>query len=215
MRKKIKCLTLAMVLVVSFYSFAFADVDTTYVSIQEYENSLKDAYAQYGIEFCVLDSNGNTTMPRTVLNTELEKVEKVAKSFKITNIQVVQDNTVVNSVTPLSMFYDKTVHSNWLIQNLYGHAGMRSEANVTINGSNDNIVAVNSKDTYQKGAFINFDEWTTTSMTVTKNLPKNGSIRIVVSGRATFSYADPITGIKTGYTATISGRILTVDCINF
>lgn len=215
MKKIIRCLTLAMVLIVSCYSFAFADVDTSYVSIQEYENSLKAAYAQYGIEFSVLDSNGNVTVPRTILNTDLAKVEKVAKSFKITDIKVVQDNTAANSIMPLSMFYNKTVYKDWTIFNAYGSATMRSEANVTIDGSNSNIAAVNSKSTYQLGTFVNFDSWTTTNMTVTKNSPSTGSIKMVVSGRATFSYADPLTGIKTGYTATVSGKTLTVNCITF
>lgn len=36
---------------------------------------------------------------------------------------------------------------------------MRSQANVTIDGSNSNIAAVNSKSTYQRGTFVNFDSW--------------------------------------------------------
>ena len=66
-----------MVLVLSCSSLAFAAEDTNVVSIQDYENTLKAAYAQYGMEFDVLDSNGNATVTRDMLNKDLAKVEKV------------------------------------------------------------------------------------------------------------------------------------------
>ena len=210
-------LVITLFTITLFSSFAYANEITKHISIKEYERILKAEYAKYGVEMKVLDYDENKNITRDVLNDELAKVEYIANSFKVTDVY---NNEPINFsissldvIAPLGIFYNKTVFANWIISNAYGNANMRSEANVTIDGGNSNIVSINSKSTYQVGSFINFDNWTTTSMVVTPNSPSTGYIKMDISGRATFSYADPYTGIKTGYTSLVNHKILQVNCI--
>ena len=217
MKNKLFIVTLLLCFIFCNLTTVFAAADTNVISIQEYTETLQNAYAKYNVEFEVLDCGDNVVITRDILNRDLRNVDKVAKSFKVVDLEVTVEDaspnfTDANFIVPLSMFYNKTVYVDWVIWSVYGNAGMRSKANVTIDGGNSQIAAVNSYSTYQYGVFINFDKWTTTSMSVTKNSPSAGYIKMVVKGKVTFSYADPVTGIKTGYTSTVS-KTLQTNCI--
>ena len=210
MKRFVKFVSLITMVVMAFSSVAFAAEDV--VTIEEYERALAAEYAKYGVEFKVLDYDDDITLTRDTLNNQLAKVEQVANSFKI--IEVTDDinsSLATQNISPLAMYYDKDVYKDWTVSNAYGSATMRSEANVTMNGSNNEVISINSYETYQHGTFVNFDDWQTTSMTVKKNSTK-GYIDMTIKGRVTFSYADPYTGIKTGYTSNVSKTLTAVKC---
>lgn len=102
------------------------------------------------------------------------------------------------------MYYDAVAGGLWKASDSYGWAYIQSEANVTVNGSNGDIVSVNSSSSYQLGGYLNFDGWTTTDMRVFKNQPSAGYVTMNVTGRLATSYTDTFTGMKHGYTSTVS-----------
>jgi hypothetical protein len=76
-------------------------------------------------------------------------------------------------------------------------ATIRGEVNLTYNGSNMDIVSVNSKKAYQYGSSLNFDNWKTSNITVTTS---NNYFAVNIKGSLTFSYTDPLTGLKASHT---------------
>lgn len=105
----------------------------------------------------------------------------------------------------------QNVYGNMYISNVYGSAYFKVKANVTVNVQNSIVMSVNSTEVYQEGAFMNYQGWVTTGISSTLNSPSIGFITVNVTGRATFSYADPITGITTGYTSKESKNVI-INC---
>ena len=104
-----------------------------------------------------------------------------------------------------------TRYGSATITNFYGRADMSVQANVVSDAQSGRIMYVNYIDAYQYGAFLNFPNWTTTSISKVLNYPSEGYLYVTVSGRATWAYSDPVTGITTGQTANTTFYV-TIDC---
>lgn len=194
----------------------------TAVSIEEYEYALSEAYAAYGIGFEVLDYDSDIEITEAMLDSELEKVEANVNSMTITISNEVPANFGFESPVhrrahgiTRAMPVRTTAYGFISLSSNYGGCVLRSEADVTIDVQNSYISNVHSYSTYQTGAFVNFDDWTTTSMSVSANNPSYGYLKMTVSGRARFSYADPLSGVTTGYTQTVTNRVVNVDVGDF
>lgn len=197
--KKIISMILSLTLLFCLSSTAFAAGGET-ITIEEYETALKEEYEKYGVEVEILDYDENIELTREMLNTALNGVTAFVNSIEISDA----GTHVEIGISPFSMPVTKTVYRYWTYAYIYGSADMRTQVTGTVDAQNSHMILVSSHSTYQCGAFVNFSSWTTTSETVSLNVPSEGYVRVNVNGRITFSYADPLTGITTGYTYGVS-----------
>ncbi len=84
---------------------------------------------------------------------------------------------------------------------------MAIRANITTNLANGLVMSVNSTSVYQCGLFVSFVSWEPTGVSSIRNSPKNGYVTFTITGLATFSYADPVTSITTGYTSHVTKTV--------
>lgn len=203
-------LTVCMSICMAFSVFAGVPSQDNVVSIDEYTAAIKAEGAKYGIECNILNYDPDVQLTEEMLAYAINNVRVYAKSMK-TNEQDVNIVGTSNMISPYSMPVTRNLIGDFTIANLYGTANMRVDANVTIDINNDNVISVNSLDAYQIGAFANFQSWELTNISATKNSPSTGWIKVRVQGRVTFSYADPVTSVTTGYTSKVD-RNVNIDC---
>lgn len=182
------------------------------VSIEEYEAAIKAEGAKYDIDCNVLSYNPDTKITAEMLDYAVNNVRAYAKSIEKDTQQAPGEittpvNPVTDSIGIRSMPISKDVSGYFTVNNAYGSASMQADANVTVDARNSTVISVNSTDIYQNGAFVNFDSWETKSVSSKRNSPLTGWITLTVKGRATFSYSDPVTSIKTGYTQNVTKKV--------
>lgn len=199
-----------------FPVYAAEPIKEDLISISEYEAVIKAEGAKYDVECNVLSYDSDIQITKEMLDYAVNNVRTYAMSIEDSTEKVeIESTTQIDDksgdINPLSMPVTKNVYGLFTVENAYGSADMRVNANVTVNVQNSNVISVNSTNAYQSGLFINFVSWETTSISSLRNNPSNGWIRLTVNGRATFAYADPWTGITTGYTSNVS-KAVTINC---
>lgn len=196
--KKVFAVVLACLCMCSSLTVFAADYgESEFISIEEYKSAIKEAGEKYGVDCEVLDYNPDIQLTKEMLEKAINDIRLSAESFEVQQVTL---NVEDGNISTRSMPVTKDVYGTFKIKDFYGEATIRVDANVTVNAQNGNVMSVNSTNAYQTGFFINFTSWQTTSISKRLNSPSNGWITLTVSGRATFSYADPWTGITTGYT---------------
>lgn len=182
-------------------SFAYS---SEVISPEEYEKTLKSAYEKYGVEFELISYDSDQIFTQDMLKDELEKVAQISTSGR----SYLKESGIVNSgavdttgdilikrVMPVS----KTVYA---VQNCthlpYGSADIRVEADIVVDGENEELISIEDVDAYQWGQYIGFAGWVTTYKTASKY--SNNQIKIYVEGRLSLEYTSPGTSIVVGYT---------------
>lgn len=207
-----KMMSILMILCMIMTSNVIVFAEEQYVTIEEYEAAICEEAERYDIVCNIIDYDPEIKITKEMLQKGIDNVREYAKSVHTTNeCYVSKEIDVVDSINPYLMPVTRNVYGYFQIKNVYGNARMCVEANVTIDLQANNVMYVNSIESYQLGAFVNFTSWSESSITYKMNSPSAGSINVVVKGRATFSYADPVTGITTGYTSSVS-EVVTIDC---
>lgn len=179
------------------------------LAIDEYELLLQEEAAKYDIKCEILEYDKSKTLTYDMLARDVERMKENADTLDIRVIDVFTDDSLE---TYRAQFIDRNLSKAFMIYCAYGEAAMRLDTNVTVNLNNSSVVYVNSASAYQFGGFINFVSWTPSGISWHINTPSSGSVRYHITGLATFSYADPVTGITTGYTMNVN-RSLDVVCI--
>ncbi len=198
--KKTVAVVLTAAMAMSVGTPVFATEDKNVVSIEEYEQAVQAEAVKYGIEYEVLNYDPDKVLTKDTIEKGVNDVRIYAESF-----QVMQKDTEATSAKAMRVMpLDKDVSKRFLIASAFGTAEMMLDANVTVDAQNAYVMRVNSVEAYQSGLFSGFKSWTTTSISSRLNSPSQGWVSFTVNGRATFSYADPITGIENGYTSNIS-----------
>lgn len=207
MKKRLVSLIMGTIMVVSCGFSSFAAENKKVYTIQEYEEILQAEGEKYGIDCEVQDYDPNVEITEEVLERGLENLKRYAESREVdeetlekTNLE---EGVKVSRVAPIN----RVRTASFSVSNAYGRATMVCEVDATMDIQGGNIMYVNSIKVYQQGSFLNFQSWTTTSTSYTKNSPSRGWVQVAVKGRATFSYADPVTGILTGYTSNESKTV--------
>ncbi len=208
--KKVSCVALALFLMMSFCvtTSATTPSSTDTISIAEYEAAIQAECAKYGIECRILDYDPNLQITQEMLNRGIENARNYAESLLEQKqpdlMPSIRDgnSNIDNNQSPLGIMpLTQDYIAYFRIYNTYGSADMAILANITTNLANGLVMSVNSTSVYQYGSFVNFVSWETTGVSSTRNSPKNGYVTFKITGRATFSYADPVTSITTGYTS--------------
>lgn len=196
MSKKISCfLVLTLIFIFMSSSVVLAN-DTDVISIQEYEQAIKAEFEKYDIDYEITDYDPNVTLTRDMLNIDLAKAKEIAGGFR--NIQVIDACERSEIITPYMMPITKTYRKDFLINPApIFRATIRVDVNLTYDGSNMEIISVNSKRAYQNGYALNFVSWTTRSIVVNTS---NNYFGVDVTGAIKFQYTDPQTGITQTYT---------------
>lgn len=212
--KKLVSVMLAMCTCVGLCVPALATNDI--ISIEEYKAAIKAEGAKYEIDCNVLSYNPDIKITAEMLDYAVNNVRVYAESIEKDTEQASKDitttvNPATDSIGVRSMPLSKDVSGYFTVSNAYGSASMQVDANVTVDAQNNTVISVNSTDVYQSGAFVNFDSWKTKSVSSKRNSPSTGWITLTVKGRATFSYADPVTSITTGYTHSVTEKVK-IDC---
>lgn len=188
--------------------------DDSSISIDEYERMIQAEGKKYGIDAFVISYNSQKQITPEVVASGLDSVRKYAESRSAEAVILPKNppSDIGGSVSPFGIMPSTKDYAVYFsIANVYGRASMLLETNVTTNLANGTIMYVNSVSASQSGYFVNFVSWETTSIPYVKDSPSNGFVTFTVNGRATFSYADPVTGITTGYTSNESCSVQ-VDC---
>ena len=86
--------------------------------------------------------------------------------------------------------------------------------NVTVNAQNYEVMSVNSSRVSQIGPIVNLLDYEVLSKSTSMNTPSTGYVRGTTRVWASFGYADPVTGILTGYSHEES-EIVDIYCANF
>ena len=204
----ILCLCLGM----NVYTYA-ADESNNIVPIEDYISAVKEENNKYGIECEIIDYDDNIIITKSMMEQSIKNIRKLAENMNSAyqEEEFYDDNDANEANVLRSMPIKKTVSKIFVVENIYGNAGMCVEADVTLNAQNGNVISVDRTEAYQKGQFTNFVSWQTTSISSTRNSPSNGYITLVVKGRAMFQYSDPLTGLTTGNTTDVS-KTLKINC---
>lgn len=194
------------------YTYA-ADESNNIVPIEDYISAVKEENNKYGIECEIIDYDDNIIITKSMMERSIKNIRKLAENMNsVYHEEVFYEDNDTNETNVLrSMPIKKTVSKIFVVENIYGNAGMCVEADVTLNAQNGNVISVDRTEAYQKGQFTNFGSWQTTSISATRNSPSNGYITLVVKGRAMFQYSDPLTGVTTGNTTDVS-KTLKINC---
>ena len=219
MKKVIGLLLTALVLVNTNLPCMAAeseDVNKSYISIEEYEKAVQEECAKYDIECKVLDYDPTIVITQEMVDDAILNARIYAESIEVQSsgdfvVDTFKDVSVDEGASVYAMPVTQNVYGSMYISNVYGYANFTVKANVTVNVQNSAVMSVNSTEVYQEGSFMNYQGWETTSISSKLNSPSTGYITVNVTGRATFSYADPVTGITTGYTSTES-KSVKINC---
>ncbi len=193
-------------------------LEDSIISIEEYEDAVQAACAEYDIDCYVIDYDPNVQITQEMLEHAITSARQYAESVQSQQDDVIDlghtyfESVPDNDASPFGVMPSTLDYfGTFFIENAYGNAYMRIDANITTNLASNSIMYVNSTDVYQLGGFVNFVNWTTTSVSYTKEYPYACWVTFYIEGRATFAYADPWTGITTGYTSNESKRVM-IDC---
>lgn len=182
--------------------------DDRLITIEEYEAAMNAEGAKYGIKCDVLAYDPSIQLTQGMLENALRNLKFSAENFKITDIAPSRTMASTRSMPVRSTFYKEFRASC----PPFGWADIRVEADVTVDVQNSYVIQVHNTSAYQYGPFMNFDSWETTKIDTKLNVPRAGWTRATVSGRARFSYADPVTGITTGMTYGVSNAEVYIQC---
>ncbi|MDX8420686.1 hypothetical protein MOZ60_11420 [Stecheria sp. CLA-KB-P133] len=210
--KKIISILISMLLISVATLPALAE-EKSNLNIHDYTAAVQNEANKYGITVEILDYDREKPITEETINYGIDSVRKYAESLSIKQIDTV-NNASTNEVVIMrrAMPVTRTKYANISASNIYGSANLCVEANFVIDINMGRIMQLNRISAYQYGAFINFDSWSTTSVTSNINSPSDGKISGKVNGYLTTSYTEPRSGIKTGYTSyesisyTIDGR---------
>ena len=219
--RKLLAIALTATMVMSMGAPAFATTEKE-ISIEEYEMQIQSEAKKYGIEYEVLEYDPNKVIPQEMadkavkdiqLYGEYRTAQNISNSNKFAatkeNANVMASNNELLRAIPMS----KNVSGSFsIIVFPYGRASMAVDANVTVDAQNNAVMRVNSTDVYQLGNFVNFTGWTTTSVSPGLNSPELGWVSLLIKGRATFAYADPVTGVTSGHTEQVT-EVVEINCI--
>lgn len=195
LKKYSRFLALTLIFVFMSSSVVLAN-NTEVISLQEYEQAMKAEFEKYNIEYEISDYDQNVTLTKNMLNTELAKAKEIALGFR--NIQVIDASEKPAIITPKYMPITRTYTKDFLINPMpICRATIRGDVNLTFNGSDMEIISVNSKRAYQNGYAMNFVSWTTRSIIVNTS---NNYFAVDATGTIKFEYQDPKTGITQTYT---------------
>lgn len=185
---------------------AFAEKQN--LTINDYLMQVQKVADEYDITVSVSDYDDSIPITQEVINRGIENLIEFAEGLSIED----GDKSTEISYARV-MASNKNIYQSFSITDgKYGTAQMKLHLNVTVDLQNSAVIRVNSSETYQQGYFMNFESWTPTGITTTVNNPSVGYVHTIVTGRATFSYADPITSITTGYTTNVY-KVFDIKCI--
>ncbi len=206
--KKIISLLLVVIVALSFCmnALAYNPSDDT-ISIEEFEEILKQAYAEYGIDFKVIAYDSNSVITQEILQQELAKV---ANNCNIYVIESESPNSIYGigiADSVQSMIETKDKSKSIYVSGYEGYAYIKVLVNATIDHQNSYITSVNSVSAYQSGFCVNFSGWTLQSATSTRNSPSNGYVSVRVRGQAVFTYTIPEVNVQTQYTADVDKTV--------
>lgn len=198
MTKKIFAMILATALCLPLCIPAFASESDT-ITIEEYERAINEEGLKNGVRCEVLSYDENKEITHDMLIRGLESIRAFAESRSV--VFSSENNALIyNPITPLSPVPSTmTRDTTFRISCLYGAAIIRVQAEAIVDINSGAIMSVNSITAEPYYSYINLKSWTLKSITYQKNCPSTGSLKVHVVGVANFSYADPITGIDTGY----------------
>lgn len=178
-------------------------------TIGDYQNIVQKEADKYDIKINVIKYDASKEITSETIQRGIEEVKDYANSLKIVDVEDQRNDN--SDLSAYSMIVSRTRTGSFYIENIYGSAYMKVALGVSIDLQNSAVVSVNSKSAYQSGAFVNFVSWQTTGITTTINSPSVGYVAATIQGRGTFSYADPVTGVTTGYTSSFTKRV-NVNC---
>ena len=221
MKKKLFHVLVAVIITsmfpISVNAAEFVSQGTTQsITIEEYERAIQKECIKYGVEAFILDYDPNICITEDMLIHGVNKAREYAQSVSVNEITIdnnvrehadSEENNTPYGIMPFTDDYSAT----FLVENTYGSAEMRLDANITTNIANNTIMYVNSVDVYQLGAFVNFVSWENTNITYEKDYPHNCWVTFTIKGKVTFAYADPWTSITTGYSSNESETVM-IDC---
>ncbi len=207
--KKSLCMVLSICIILSVTITANAE-ENEVITFEEYYNTVKGAYAQYGIEYDVISRDESVILTREMLNVKLANIAEGAATLKDStevdaNISTDTIENVESSVRPAA--YMPIQQEYRYCKTIVGYAGLLPcvadiylIVEITANVDNGDLLSIDDYRSVQLGGATNFDSWTVEEMTVTPNF-YNETFYAEAIGYFRGSYADPLTGINESYTS--------------
>lgn len=210
----------AMLLIISFstvYVTASAatlkyDRSDELISIQEYEDAMHQVYAQYGIEWKVVDSSDAKPITKALFESEIARARAECKEYQAAltknkaefmelkgNISESSADNNVPMVMPVTANYYLYFDINF---DVFAHCRLYAKANATYDADKGIFMYTNSS-SLTKITGVNCDSWSDDGSTFFIN-ETSRSLYVHILGKAYFSYTIPVINVKVDKTIPVN-----------
>ena len=170
-------------------------------SIFDYCLAVQDEAEKYGIEVTIFDYDTSKPITEQTIEYGVESVQKFANSIQIKEVNTSLESSEDKSASRAIIPERRTRSKSHIITCAFGAVNITVQATADVDVNALRIMYVYSTNAYPNGYNINFSSWSTESISQNDNSPSDGYLSGRVIGLCSFTYADPITGISTGYSS--------------
>ncbi len=206
---------IALTLILSSMCGSAYAATSNLISIQKYENSMKQIYAKYGIEWKIVDSSDARPITKALYTSEIKRAEKEGKDYqaKLTNsrtefsnmkktlIELPNDNYSLRSIMPVTSYFTMILQINCSI---FANCRLLASANATYNADSDLFLSLNSSNIIKYTA-VNCNAWNDGGSSIYMNSTRT-SLYVHFVGTADFSYTIPGINVKVDIAVPVDGN---------
>ena len=202
--KKVICMAISLVtllaMVGSISVFAVGNQDSV-ITFEEYYDAVRSAYARHGVEYEVIAQNPSFVFTQEILN---EKLEAIEAAYATNNTKEAESSSWVagnQGIAPTAYMpverkyrYTEEVRSPEPAVAAASFADICITVYATVDIEHDDLMYINSYESYQLGYAYNFVSWEEKDIFVDMDA-RTDTFYAEATGIVTFEYTEAHTGL--------------------